>query len=305
MDKMLSTREVAQYLGVNEKMIYAMITEKGLPASKVSGKWLFPLKLVDEWVLSKTVNLPVGAKAAARETVREDVLVAAGSNDLLLDRVLALFMAENPGMLAAFANLGSQGGIRALARGQCQMAASHLAQDNGEEFNFAFCREELTELPVAVNLSRRQQGIMLPAGNPDRVKSVADLGRKRLRVVNRAPGTGTRLLFEREIRKAGFSPENLAGWDTIVPRHLDAGLAVVAGKAQAAPGIRAVAGLLGLDFLPLSWERFDLLIPKARYFDKPVQLFLNLLHEDRAKALAEDLEGYDLSLTGKTVFPKD
>jgi excisionase family DNA binding protein len=301
MDKMLSTREVAKYLGVNEKMIYALITEKGLPASKVSGKWMFPLKLVEQWVMSKTVNLPSGHAAAA---AREDVLVVAGSNDLLLDRVLGLFMAENPGLLAAFANLGSLGGIRALGRGQCQVAASHLAQENGEEFNFAFCRDELSELPAVVNLTRREQGIMLAPGNPRGVKSVADVARQGLTVVNRAPGTGTRLLFERVIKKAGFAPEKLPGWDTVVPRHLDAGLAVLGGKAAAAPGIRAVAGLLGLAFIPLSWERYDLLVPRDRYFDKPVQLLLNLLHEDRCKALAQGLEGYDLSLTGKTVFPK-
>lgn len=305
MDRMLSTREVADYLGVHEKIVYAMISDKGLPASKVSGKWLFPLKLVEQWVLSKTVNLPAGARAAAGAMAREDVLVVAGSNDLLLDRVLALFMAQNPGLLAAFANLGSLGGIRALGRGQCQMTASHLAQADGEEFNFAFCREELEALPVAVNLSRREQGLMLPPGNPRKVASVADLARRKLTVANRAAGTGTRLLFEREIRKAGFDPAALPGWDTVVSRHLDAGLAVLSGAAQAAPGIRAVAGLLGLDFLPLAWERFDLLIPRDRYFDKPVQLLLNLLHEDRVKALAADLQGYDLSLTGKTVFPKE
>ncbi|MEW5771917.1 MAG: helix-turn-helix transcriptional regulator [Thermodesulfobacteriota bacterium] len=301
MDRMLSTREVAEFLGVNEKMIYSMITEKGLPATKVSGKWLFPRKLVEQWVLSKTVNLPAASRAASGE----GVLVVAGSNDLLLDRVLTLYMAENPGVLAAFANLGSLGGIRALGRGQCQMAASHLAQENGEEFNFSFCREELADLPVAVNLSRREQGVMLPPGNPRQVGSVADVARQKLRVANRAPGTGTRLLFERELRKAGFDPEKLPGWDTLVPRHLDAGLAVLGGRAQAAPGIRAVAGLLGLDFLPVSWERYDLLVPRDRYFDKPVQLLLNLLHEDRCKALAADLQGYDLSLTGKTVFPRE
>lgn len=305
MDTMLSTREVAKYLGVHEKMVYAMIAGKGLPASKVSGKWLFPLTLVDKWVMSRTVNVPAGGKAAAAAAGREDVLVAAGSNDILLERILALFMAENPGLLAAFANLGSQGGIRALARGQCQMAASHLAQDNGEEFNFAFCREALAELPVAVNLCRREQGLLLPRGNPQKVTAVADLGRLRLTVANRAPGAGTRLLFERELAKAGVAPDTLPGWDTEVARHLDAGLAVLTGTAQAAPGIRAVAGVLGLDFLPLAWERYDLLIPKARYFDRPVQLFLNLLHEDRVKALAADLEGYDLALTGKTVFPRE
>jgi len=303
MDKMLTTREVAEFLGVHEKMIYSMITEKGLPASKVSGKWLFPLKLVEQWVLSKTVNLPAASRASAQ--VREDVLVVAGSNDLLLGRVLALFMAENPGLLAAFANLGSLDGIRALGRGQCQVAASHLAQDNGEEFNFAFCREELDVLPAVVNLSRREQGILLPSGNPQRIGSVTDLARQKLSVVNRAAGTGTRLLFERELARAGCNPASLPGWDRVVRRHLDAGLAVLSGQAQAAPGIRAVAGLLGLDFLPVAWERFDLLIPRDRYFDKPVQLLLNLLHEDRCKALAADLQGYDLSLTGKTVFPKE
>ena len=301
MDKMLSTREVAQFLGVHEKIIYSMITEKGLPASKVSGKWLFPLKLVEQWVLSRTVNLP----AAAREAARDDVLVVAGSNDLLLDRILALLMAENPQVLAAFANLGSLGGIRALRCGRCQVAASHLAQEDGEEFNFAFCREELPELPAVVNLARREQGLLLPAGNPQRVRSMADLVRQGLTVVNRAPGTGTRLLFEREIARAGGAPAALPGWDRVAPRHLDAGLAVLRGQAQAAPGIRAVAGELGLDFLPLAWERYDLLIPRNRFFEQPVQLLLNLLHEDRCKALAADLAGYDLSMTGRTVFPKE
>lgn len=301
MDKMLSTREVAEFLGVNEKMIYTLITDKGLPASKVSGKWLFPRRLVEQWVLSKTINVP----ASARIQGSEQVLVVAGSNDVLLDRTLTLFMAENPEFVAAFANLGSLGGIRALGRGQCQMAASHLAQEDGADFNFAFCREELPELPVAVNFSRREQGVMLPPGNPRQVESVADVARLGLTVVNRAPGTGTRLLFEREIRQAGFDPTALPGWDTVVPRHLDAGLAVLGGSAQAAPGIRAVAGLLRLDFLFVAWERFDLLIPRERYFDKPVQLFLNLLHEDRCKALAADLAGYDLSLSGKTVFPRE
>ena len=76
-------------------------------------------------------------------------------------------------------------------------------------------------------------------------------------------------------------------------------------RADAGPGIKAVAGLLNLDFIPLRWERFDLLVLKERFFEKGVQLFLGLLHDPAFRAQVNDLSGYDLSLCGKMVFPKE
>jgi len=86
---------------------------------------------------------------------------------------------------------------------------------------------------------------------------------------------------------------------------LDAGLEVLAGRADAAPAIRAVAGMLGLDFLPLRWERFDLLISRERFFEKGIQSFLTLLQENQFRQLAESLDGYDVSLCGKMMFPNN
>ncbi|MFK4764578.1 substrate-binding domain-containing protein [Desulfobaculum sp. SPO524] len=299
MKKLLSTKEVAQFLGVNEKMIYSLISEKGLPASKVTGKWLFPSHLVEQWVESKTINYPAKVQSGSLD----GLLVVAGSNDLLLERALSLYMKRFPDEVAVFGNMGSLGGIKALRRGACHMASSHLAEENSEEYNFSYAAEELHELPAVVNFCRREQVIYLPAGNPKGVASVQDIVDKKLSVANRPLGTGTRLLFDRLLQDAGAVSATIKGYENECARHMDVGLEVLAGRAECGPGISAVAGLLGLETLHVGWERFDLLIPKDRFFDKPVQQFLNMLADEEFKSLAEALTGYDLSESGKMIFP--
>jgi len=155
-----------------------------------------------------------------------------------------------------------------------------------------------------VNFCSREQGILTAKGNPKGISGVADLGKTGIKIVNRHPGTGTRLLVDLELEKAGLRGEQIPGYDKELHRHLDVGLEILSGRADAAPGIRVVAGLLDLDFIPLRWERFDFLVLKDRFFDQGVQLFLGLLHETEFKEMAQDLEGYDLSLCGKVVFPQ-
>ncbi len=99
-------------------------------------------------------------------------------------------------------------------------------------------------------------------------------------MVNRPLGTGTRLLLDYEIAKSEISSGQISGYHNEVSRHLDAGLEVFAGRADAAPAIQAVAGLLGLGFIPLRWERFDLLILRERFFERTIQRFIGMLHEE-------------------------
>lgn len=299
MKRLLSTKEVAAVLGVNEKMVYTLISEKGLPASKITGKWLFPSHLVEQWVESRTINFPEHAALAPDE----DMLIVCGSNDILLERSLGLFMQLHPSRVAVFGNMGSLGGIKALKRGMCHMASSHLMQENGDEFNFQPAREELRELPAVVNFARREQGLLVAPGNPKGISGFADLAGGEITVVNRGLGTGTRKLFDLKLAEAGVDVAALPGYGTELNRHMDVGLEVLSGRADCGPAIRPVAALLGLDFLPVSWERFDLLVPKDRFFDQAVQLFLNMLPEPDFRALGEHLEGYDLSQSGKMLFP--
>jgi putative molybdopterin biosynthesis protein len=299
MKRLLSTKEVSAFLGVNEKMVYTLIAEKGLPATKITGKWLFPNHLVEQWVESMTINYPGTHDNTGSHP---DLLILAGSNDILLDRALAIFMRLHPEKVAVFGNLGSLGGLRALRQGLCHLATSHLMQDDEQEFNFSFAAGELATMPAVVNFCRREQGLLLPPGNPKSIRSVADLGRKGVRLVNRALGTGTRLLLDRELEKAGIDGSTLPGYDHEVQRHLEVGLEILSGRADAGPAVHAAAGLLGLDFLPLRWERFDLLIPKERFFDRPVQDFLSLVHEKEFRTAAAGLKGYDLDQSGQMIF---
>ena len=303
MKKLLSTREVAEYLGVNEKMVYSLVSAKGLPASKVTGKWVFPLHLVDEWIEANTLNYP--SRVPDRVSEHPRVIVLAGSNDILLEKTIGLFNRSGQDYLAVFANLGSMGGLRALRRNMCHIASSHLLQENEADYNFEFANREFNQVPVMVNFCRREQGFLLPKGNPSSIRSISDLKKPGLRMVNRSMGTGTRHLFDREAQKAGIDPENIPGYHNEVNSHLEVGLEILSGRADIGLGIRTVAGLLGLDFIPLRWERYDFMIARDRFFDKSIQFFLGLMQEREFKEIADKLVGYDISVAGRIIFPQD
>lgn len=298
--KFLTTKEVAAILHVNEKMVYTLVSDKGLPATKVTGKWLFPRRLVEDWLEANILNYRTPGVSSFSE---DGILLLAGSDDLLFQRTLSLFHAKNPGMVGFFANLGSMGGLKSLRRGICHIGVCHLLQDDNAEYNFDFADQELDKAPVFVNFSRRQQGLLVKKGNPKEINSVADLARDDVSIVNRPLGTGTRLLLDYEISRSEISSDLVSGYHREVDRHLDAGLEVFSGNADAAPAIEAVAGLLGLGFVPLRWERFDLLILRERFFEKSIQNFIGLLHEKSFRDLAQTLKGYDVSLCGKMLFP--
>ena len=302
MKNLLSTKEVSKLLNVNEKMVYTLVSEKGLPATKITGKWLFPKHLVDQWVETNTINYP---EWAASHPNNEELLIITGSNDLLLEKAISLFNHHYPDHLAVFGNIGSMGGLRALRQNLCHIASSHLLQEDDSEYNFEFAFKELDKMPAVVNFCRREQGLLVQKGNPKKISTVADLGQTGMKIVNRSLSTGTRLLLDRELKKAGIKGEKIEGYFFEVSRHLDVGLEVLAGRADAGPSIRAVAGLLDLDFISLRWERFDLMIGKERFFDEAIQRFLGLLHEKEFREMVNRLEGYDADLGGKMVFPTD
>jgi putative molybdopterin biosynthesis protein len=302
MNSLLSTKEVAQLLNVNEKMVYTLVSEKGLPATKITGKWLFPRHLAEQWIETNTINYP---KSATHLPPYQGLLIITGSNDPLLDKTISLFNKLYAGHVAVFGNLGSMGGLRALRQNLCHIAASHLIQDDEEEYNFDYAFKELEQMPALINFCKREQGILVKKGNPENITRMADLNRPDITIVNRPLGTGTRLLLDRELKKAGIEGEKLNGYAHEVNRHLDVGLEILAGRADAGPGIRTVASLLDIDFVPLRWERYDLMVSKERFFDEGIQLFLSLLHEVQFRLIAEALEGYDVSLSGKMVFPQN
>lgn len=301
MPELLSTKQVAEYLNINEKMVYTLISDKGLPATKVTGKWLFPLDLVRQWIEAGTVNYP---KPKNRLPPYHGLILISGSNDLLLEQTIAAFNSRSGNCLALFGFSGSMGGLKALRNNLCHMASSHLVADDFTDYNFPFLSEPKEIMPAVVNFCRRQQGIFVQKGNPQGIRSIADLARPNIRVVNRGLETGTRRLFEKELKKAGLKGSDLTGFNTVLTTHMDVGISVLKGEADAGPGIKPVAERLDLDFIPVCWERFDLLVAKDRFFDQGIQLFLGMLKEESFHRTAERLGGYDLSMSGNILYPE-
>jgi len=299
---MLNTKQVAEFLDINEKMVYSLINEKGLPATKVTGKWLFPRHLVEQWLEGQTINYP---KSVNPLPPYHGILIISGSNDILLDRTISLFNKQFPEHVAVFGNMGSLGGLRALKRNLCHVSSSHLLQEDETEYNFDFAHEELGQIPAIVNFCRREQGILIQKGNPRGISGVEDLKKEGIKIVNRPVGTGTRLLLDGEFKKAGIDAKSIDGYDNELQRHLDVGLEVLSGRADVGPAIKTVASLLDLDFIPLRTERFDLIILKERFFDQGIQLFLGLLRTQAFESLVKGLDGYDLSITGEMIFPQE
>lgn len=243
----------------------------------------------------------------------ERTLVAIGSHDLTLD-LLAQFLADAgaqaqaPGgaVRLASANVGSQGGLVALRRGEAHLAGSHLLDPDTGEYNVSYIQRYLPDTPVVlVQLVGRDQGLIVPPGNPRALRTLADLAQPGLAFVNRQRGAGTRVLLDFEIGKIGLAPAEIKGYEREEYTHLAVAAAVASGVADCGLGIAAAARALNLDFVPLFKERYDLVIPRV-YYDIPLlRPLLGLLHDPRFRAEVAALPGYDVSGMGEVVATVD
>jgi excisionase family DNA binding protein len=305
-ETLLNTREVAEYLQINEKQVYRLIRNGGIPCTRVTGKWVFPKSLVEEWVQrsARAQSIKTVRSAAVTERFGLDRgLLIAGSNDPLLDSLFELARQRYPEYLMYVTNLGSFGGLEALQQGKAHIALAHLRDPQTGEYNAPFLGQYLPlDATVAVTLCHRRVGLLQRPGSSI-VTSFADLRNRKLRFVNRQRGSGIRWLIDQQLQQEKLKPAQLKGYEMEVWTHWEVGLAVLRRQADVGVASETVAKLLGLGFHKLVEERFDLVIPKDHYFTKPVQALLAVLSSDELKSRATDLGGYDVRDTGKVAFP--
>jgi putative molybdopterin biosynthesis protein len=224
-------------------------------------------------------------------------IVAIGSHDLTLD-LMAQFLAEKGARLSS-ANVGSQGGLVALRRGEAHLAGSHLLDPETGEYNLSYVEKYLPGAAVVImTLVGREQGLMVRRGNPLRVQSLADLARPEVRFVNRQRGAGTRVLLDYELGKLGLAVSRIRGYDHEEYTHLAVAAGVASGLADGGLGIAAAAEALDLDFVPLFMERYDLIIPREHYLSPRLRPLLDLLHDARFRQEVAARPGYDVGPMG-------
>jgi putative molybdopterin biosynthesis protein len=227
-------------------------------------------------------------------------IVAVGSHDLTLD-LLAQFVAERaPGMRLTSANVGSLGGLIALRRREAHLAGSHLLDPETGEYNWAYVRRYLSgQEVVLVTLVEREQGFMVAAGNPAGLAGWEDCRRDELRFVNRQRGAGTRVLLDYELSRRGIDPGTVPGYGREEYTHLAVAAAIASGTADYGLGIRAAAAALGLGFVPLGLERYDLVIPREHYASSRLEPLLGLLRDAEFRAAVAAMPGYRVSRMGE------
>ncbi len=296
---MLSAREVAQYLGIHEKQVYRLLRQGRLPGTRVTGRWIFSRRLVGEWIEACSRETLKPRRAEAKDAVEPNHLIIAGSDDLLLQILLREFNRRHPALLATSATVGSLAGLGAVREGRAHVAGIHLLDPATGEYN----RQQVAAVfphqrAILVTLAHREEGLILPRGNPKGVHQFADVVRKRLRFAIREAGTGVRVLVDHLLSGHKLGKRGLPGFETELSTHLEVATAVAQGRADVGVGVLAPARSLGLDFVHLTWERYDLLSSDEAFYRRPTQAFFEMVKSDWLRQLIATLPGYDARETG-------
>ena len=226
-------------------------------------------------------------------------VVAIGSHDLALDLLSNELARRVPGASLASANVGSLGGRLALSRDEAHLAGSHLLDEQTGEYNVSYVQKHLAGRPlVLMNLAGRVQGLILPRGNPKQICQLSDLARPDVLFVNRQRGSGTRVLLDYKLRQSGLNPRQIRGYEREEFTHLAVAAAVASGAADVGLGILAAARALGLDFVPLFDEQYQLVIPRQHYDSDLLAPLLDVIRGGAVKAQIEALGGYDVTRMG-------
>ncbi|MBA4372082.1 MAG: molybdopterin biosynthesis protein [Thermodesulfovibrio sp.] len=307
------SRQVASSLG-QEEFLRVKVGRVGenliaTPVSRGAGV-LMSLVRADGFVRVPAVSEGYGAGTEVSvEMLRsgteiENTVVCIGSHDNALDLLANILKKKHPRYSLSSAHVGSMGGLVAIKKGEAHMAGTHMLDEETGEYNVAFIRRLLGERKVLlVNLVYREQGLMVLKGNPKNIQGFHDLVRDDVVFINRQGGAGTRMLTDKNLKEFGLDAGRIRGYEREEYTHMGVASAVLTGIADTGLGILASAQALGLDFVPVARERYDLVIP-ADYADMPKMRALLEIIRDNAefRDTVTSLGGYDLSDMGKIMY---
>jgi len=229
-------------------------------------------------------------------------ILCTGSHDLCLDILHDFLRSSTPAYPLASTHVGSTGGIMAVRDCMTHIAGSHLLDPVTGEYNISYIRKYLEYRQVSLfTLVHRQQGLMVRPGNPMNIRSVHDLLREDLVFINRQQGSGTRVLLDYKLEENGLDPDLIRGYTSEEYTHMAVAMAVLSGKADTGLGILAAARALGLDFISVAEERYDLIIPENLLSDSRIIQILKIINTTGFKQRVEAMGGYSTRETGRTV----
>jgi excisionase family DNA binding protein len=290
MPELLNTDEAAAYLRLSERKLYELVAAGAIPCSKVTGRWLFPKAALDRWVAS-------GMPSALKSLEETAPPIMGGSHDPLLEWAL-----RESGCGLASLPEGSETGLRRLARREVIVAAIHLhaLRDDRDSANIeAVSNAAGLHDAVLIAFARREQGLVVVPGNPHGIGGLAQIARSGIRLARRQDGAGAQLLLLSLLARDGIAPNDIVTVKPACATGSDLAQAIRSGHADCGVATRAVAQAAGLDFVPLVWENFDLVLRQRDYFLRGPSALFGFVRSDRFRQRAAEMGGYDLSDTGQ------
>lgn len=287
--EILSAKDLSKYLKINEKKIYKLVQETKLPHIKIGGKIAFTREIIDKWILENTE--------------RERQIYIAGSDDILFRRIIDVYNGKSQNTVF-YAPVGSVNGLKLLKNRSATMSSVHILDIDRKEHNLSYLDRYLAKDDyVVVQLFSREQGLYLQKNNPKGVRGLQDIAAKGLTFINRNQGSGTRILIDFLLHEERIDPLTVNGYTTEVESHLQAGLKVLRGEADGGFGIRYVAHMLDLAFVPHYNERFDMVIPADYFHAHHVKTFLTFFEQPALLNTIRDFTGYDITKMGSVIHP--
>ncbi|NHM32750.1 helix-turn-helix transcriptional regulator [Neobacillus terrae] len=302
-EKAFTPDEVAKIFQISKHTVYELIKRGELRAFKIGNKMRIEQSEIDRFKES--------AKAPARkEFDQQDVSPASGtapvrlsgSHDFLVEHFVKAASSDLAQQILP-TYIGSLEGLMMLYRGQSDIAAVHLLDPSSQEYNLPFIKQLFVYEEISViRFASREQGLLVDKGNPKNIQGFEDLTRKDIQFVNRQKGSGTRFLLDSKLMSLDISPSNIKGYEIEEWNHLSTASYISSGRADAAFGIRSAAGQLGLDFIPVAKEQFDLVFRWSQENKKALSGTLEYLQSNVFKSSLTNPEGYDITELGNIIY---
>lgn len=299
--EMMNTKEVAEYLDIHEKQVYLLIKENKIPCTKITGKWLFPKQLIDEWIIRHSTE-QIKFIANKVKQAGEGIL-AAGSNDPVLDILLNETKHIHPVSYIFSTSTGSIAGLQLLNSSLVDVAWSHLYDPESDSYNIPFVKRLCTNRDVVViHLFNRQIGLIMTSEIKHVVKDFTSITHPEVIFVNRQEGSGIRQLIELYVTKNSINPQHIKGYSNIKYSHIEIGLAIQAGEANCGIASIAIANFFKLPFIPLTVESFDMIISKDIFFNHTIQTFIKVLHDQSFINKIKTIGNYNFKNSGEILY---
>jgi putative molybdopterin biosynthesis protein len=295
-DVFMSVRQVSGYLHLNEKKIYALVKKGHIPATKITGKWMFPKELIDKWMLDSTHN-----------GLLHDRLIIAGSDDPLLHRIINEYT-ESLGnkAIVTYTATGTRNGLELLNANKVDAACIHWGPEKESITRHPSLLQQYSQNQnwVLIRAFKREQGLIFDSGALEKIPEIPDIFDQKYRWTIRQATSGSQRFLMEILSKHRLNTDLLNVAATALSER-ESAASINLKKADVAPGTRAIANEFGLDFISLGWEVIDFAIPRNIWFRHLFHNLINRIKSDAGQRIANDLGGYQISNCGKLIWGDD